>query len=53
MGMEGLEVRAGDDEVAHARIGVELLIDDAGGVLDELGIGAVELGEGLLVLALP
>ena len=52
MGVQRLEVRAGDDEVAHAGIGVELFVDDARGVLDELGISAVKFGESLLVLAL-
>ena len=52
MGMQGLQVGAGDDEVADAGVGIELLVDDARGVFDELGIGAVELGESLLVLAL-
>ena len=40
MGMEGLQVRAGDDEVAHAGIGVELLVDDARGVLYALSADA-------------
>src|SRR5580658_8811087 len=49
--VEGLQVGASDLEVLDFPIPVELLIKQAGRVLDKLHVGAVEFGEGLLVLA--
>src|SRR5579885_795681 len=50
--VQRLEMGAGDLEVLDALVAVEFLIEQAGGVFDELGVGTVELGEGLLILAL-
>ena len=49
--MQRLEVRAGDLEIPDARVAVQLVVKQPRGVLDELDVGAVQLGEGLLVLA--
>ena len=51
VGVEGFEVGAGDLEVADAGVAIEAFVEEAGGVLDEFGEGAVELGKGLFVLA--
>ena len=44
MVVQGLEMGAGHLEIEDPRIGVEGLIKQAGGILDELGLVAVEFG---------
>ena len=50
--VQRLKVRTRDAEVRDALVGVEFQVEQPGRVLDELEVGAVELGEGLLVRAL-
>lgn len=49
--VKGLEVGAGNLEISDARVGIDRFIKEAHGILDELGLFRVELGEGLFVLA--
>ena len=48
VGMQRLEVRAGDAEVRDALVLVENLVEQPRRVLDELQVGTVELGKRLL-----
>jgi len=43
---------ADDAKVANALIIYKLCVEEAGGIFNEFDVGAVHLGEGLLILAL-